>query len=77
MYNIFGFYKFKKITNLKKKKKILDNYGGKIIFTPGDIVYSSSNILNNNSPNISIEKLLVLNLTFLTVKFSKLSLLIW
>ena len=26
MYNIFGFYKFKKITNLKKKKKILDNY---------------------------------------------------
>ena len=26
MYNIFGFYKFRKITNLKKKKKSLDNY---------------------------------------------------
>ena len=47
-----------KIATLEEKK-ILDNYGGKIIFTPGDIVYSSSNILNNNSPNISIEKLLV------------------
>ncbi len=26
MYNIFGFYKFNKITNLKKKKELLDNY---------------------------------------------------
>ena len=26
MYNIFGFYKFKRITNLKKKKELLDNY---------------------------------------------------
>ena len=25
MYNIFTFYKFKKITKLKKKKKLLDN----------------------------------------------------
>ena len=40
MYNIFGFYKFKKILNLKKKKKLLDNYlkqenfKGTIILSP-------------------------------------------
>ena len=40
MYNIFGFYKFKKITNLKKKKELLDNYlkqenfRGTIILSP-------------------------------------------
>ena len=40
MYNIFGFYKFKKITNLKKKKKLLHNYlkqenfRGTIILSP-------------------------------------------
>ena len=40
MYNIFGFYKFKKITNLKKKKELLDNYlkqenfKGTIILSP-------------------------------------------
>ena len=40
MYNIFGFYKFKKITNLRKKKELLDNYlkqenfRGTIILSP-------------------------------------------
>ena len=40
MYNIFGFYKFKKITNLKKKKGLIDNYlkhenfRGTIILSP-------------------------------------------
>ena len=40
MYNIFGFYKFKKIINLKKKKELLDNYlkqenfRGTIILSP-------------------------------------------
>ena len=40
MYNIFGFYKFKKITNLKKKKELLNNYlkqenfRGTIILSP-------------------------------------------
>ena len=43
MYNIFGFYKFKKIINIKKKKKILDNYlkqenfRGTIILSPEGI----------------------------------------
>ena len=40
MYNIFGFYKFKKIINIKKKKKLLDkylkqeNFRGTIILSP-------------------------------------------
>ena len=43
MYNIFGFYKFKKITNLKKKKKILDNYLKQENFK-GTIILSSEGV---------------------------------
>ena len=43
MYNIFGFYKFKKITNLKKKKKILDNYLKQENFR-GTIILSSEGV---------------------------------
>ena len=39
------------------EKKIVESYGGQILFTPGDIVYSSSKILENTLPNLSIEKL--------------------
>ena len=41
----------------KDEINVLNKYGGKIIFTPGDIVYSSSNILSNELPNIDYEKL--------------------
>ena len=48
--------------------KVLDGYGGELIFTPGDIVYSSSALIESAPPNISVEKLLALmeaeNLTF-------------
>ena len=37
---------------------VLDSYGGEVIFTPGDIVYSSSRIIDNTPPNIHMEKLL-------------------
>jgi rfaE bifunctional protein kinase chain/domain len=40
--------------------EILDGYGGEMIFTPGDIVYSSSALLELAPPSIAIEKLLVL-----------------
>jgi len=47
---------------------ILHSYGGEIIFTPGDIVYSSSRLINLAPPSIKVEKLLSLmdseNLTF-------------
>jgi rfaE bifunctional protein kinase chain/domain len=38
----------------------VNSYGGEMIFTPGDIVYSSSAFIENAPPNISIEKLMVL-----------------
>ena len=41
----------------EKEKKIINSYGGKFLFTPGDIVYSSSKFLNLHLPNISKQKL--------------------
>ncbi len=39
---------------------VLESYGGEIIFTPGDIVYSSSHLIETSPPNISSDKLIVL-----------------
>lgn len=39
---------------------VVRGYGGDILFTPGDIVFSSSAIIESAPPNISIEKLLTL-----------------
>ena len=39
---------------------MLDSYGGEMIFTPGDIVYSSSALIELAPPSIAIEKLLTL-----------------
>jgi rfaE bifunctional protein kinase chain/domain/rfaE bifunctional protein nucleotidyltransferase chain/domain len=36
---------------------VLNSYGGEIIFTPGDIVYSSSRIIEAEPPKIPFEKL--------------------
>ncbi len=41
-----------------EEKEIVESYGGEIIFTPGDIVYSSSTLINLAPPSISHEKLL-------------------
>ena len=38
----------------------LSSYGGEIFYTPGDIVYSSSNLIEASRPNISSEKLAIL-----------------
>ena len=38
----------------------IEAYGGEMIFTPGDIVYSSSRFLETAPPNISTEKLMML-----------------
>ncbi len=47
---------------------VLESYGGEIIFTPGDIVYSSSTLIELAPPSIAIEKLMTLmdaeNVTF-------------
>lgn len=39
---------------------VLESYGGEMLFTPGDIVYSSSALLELAPPSISVEKLMVL-----------------
>ena len=41
----------------QEEKNVIDRYGGKLIFTPGDIVYSSTKFLNYNPPNLDLEKL--------------------
>src|SRR5437870_5952317 len=50
----------------------LESYGGQIIFTPGDLVLSSSVIIEMTPPNLSVEKLLALlhseDLTFDTLR---------
>ena len=52
--------------------KTLKKFGGKMIFTPGDVVYSSSNFLKISEPNIKYEKLLTLmklnKINFLNIK---------
>jgi rfaE bifunctional protein kinase chain/domain len=44
----------------QEEAAVLESYGGEIIFSPGDIVYSSSALLELASPNIAPEKLMVL-----------------
>lgn len=44
----------------KEEKDVLDSYGGEVIFTPGDIVYSSSMLIELEPPRIHAEKLLAL-----------------
>jgi len=43
--------------NTQEEIKTLSSYGGKVIFTPGDIVYSSTKILNTNKPDLFYEKI--------------------
>jgi rfaE bifunctional protein kinase chain/domain/rfaE bifunctional protein nucleotidyltransferase chain/domain len=47
---------------------VIESYGGEIIFTPADVVYSSSAIIEADPPDIAVEKLLSLleaeNVTF-------------
>lgn len=51
-----------------EEMKILESYGGEMLFTPGDFVYSSSALIELAPPNIMTEKLMALmdgeNLTF-------------
>jgi rfaE bifunctional protein kinase chain/domain len=42
----------------QKESEIVASYGGQMIFTPGDVVYSSSNFLSLSLPQVQIEKLL-------------------
>jgi cytidyltransferase-like protein len=46
--------------NTQKEIEVLKTYGGEILFTPGDIVYSSSHLIETGPPDIAVEKLLML-----------------
>ena len=48
--------------NAKTQEEIdvLETYGGQMIFTPGDIVYSSSALIELAPPSIAVEKLMTL-----------------
>ncbi len=44
----------------RREMEVLETYGGEILFTPGDIVYSSSALIETGPPDISIDKLVTL-----------------
>ncbi|MBM4230458.1 MAG: adenylyltransferase/cytidyltransferase family protein [Gammaproteobacteria bacterium] len=52
----------------QEEAELVKSYGGQMIFTPGDVVYSSSKFLSQSLPNLQLEKLLHLmssrNITF-------------
>ncbi len=43
-----------------EEKQIVESYGGEMLFTPGDIVYSSSKWIELSAPKIGDEKLMLL-----------------
>lgn len=44
----------------QEEMDVLETYGGEMLFTPGDIVYSSSALIELAPPSIAVEKLLTL-----------------
>jgi len=40
-----------------KELNIIKKYGGEMIFSPGDVVFSSSKFINTNKPDLSVDKL--------------------
>ena len=50
----------KVIQKTKDEIETVRSYGGEIIFTPGDFIFSSSKFINANPPNLRYEKLLLL-----------------
>jgi rfaE bifunctional protein kinase chain/domain/rfaE bifunctional protein nucleotidyltransferase chain/domain len=43
-----------------EEQAVVNAYGGEVIFTPGDVVYSSSHIIETDPPAIATEKLMAL-----------------
>src|SRR5262249_34034088 len=44
----------------REEMDVLEGYGGEMIFTPGDVVYSSSRFIETGPPKIAADKLLTL-----------------
>ena len=43
-----------------EEKAAVERYGGELILTPGDIVYSSSHLIETSPPSLAVEKLMML-----------------
>ena len=43
--------------NTQEEIKLVESYGGQFLYTPGDYVLSSSNIIENEKPDLSLVKL--------------------
>jgi cytidyltransferase-like protein len=44
----------------QEETKVVESYGGNMLFTPGDVIYSSSKLINIAEPKLEIEKLVSL-----------------
>ena len=44
----------------KEEMKVVQRYGGEVLFSPGDVVYSSTALKNIDKPDLNYEKLLSL-----------------
>ncbi|MCZ7355830.1 MAG: PfkB family carbohydrate kinase [Candidatus Methanoperedens sp.] len=44
----------------KEEIKAISSYGGEVLFSPGDVVYSSTHLLTVHKPKISIDKLMAI-----------------
>ena len=53
-------YSSKLPKSTRDEKNTVEQYGGKLLFTPGDVIYSSSKIINQTLPDLSIERLSLL-----------------
>lgn len=53
-------FEYEKDRRVDEERATIDAYGGQMIFTPGDIVYSSSVLIEAEPPDIAVEKLLML-----------------
>lgn len=53
-------YNEKKYGKTREEEELITQYGGKMLFTPGDIVYSSSNLITLAEPVLRLEKLIAL-----------------
>ncbi len=47
----------RKPTRTIEEETLLSSYGGQMLFTPGDVVYSSSTLIDLEEPTLSLEKL--------------------
>ena len=53
----FEYSQVNKFSATKEELKLLKKIGSKMIFTPGDVIYSSTKILNKEQPHLKYEKL--------------------